>query len=161
MTQRLHLVSGRGQVIDPDGSVVHDTGWHLNSLADEGELSILSVYFQDDANPDKYLGLLTDDPAETDEMTDVVEQTGSGYARIQIASGDWSTPTLDAGDYKTTAAEKVFGPATGSPWSIKHAFLTTDLSGTAGLFINWVPLSGPTTINVGQSFRYTLAVKVQ
>jgi hypothetical protein len=152
---------GRGQVLDPDGSVAHDTGWHLNSLADEGELSILTSYFLEGTNPDKFLGLLTADPSETDEMADVVEMSGSGYERIQIASGDWGAPALSSGDYRTTATEKAFGPATGGPWSIKHAFLTTALSGTAGLFLLWVPLSGPTTVGVGQSFRYTLAAKVQ
>lgn len=163
---KLHLVMGRGEVLDPDGSVAHRTELRRNTLADEGESSVLDVFFLENAVPDKYLGLMTDDgdPLEDDTMSAfaaAVEETGGGYSRQQILAGDWSTPTLDGGDYVSTAAEQTFGPATGAAWSIKHAFLTTTASGTGGLFLLWVPLSGITTVNIGQSFKYTLSVRAQ
>lgn len=163
---KLHLVMGRGEVINPDGSVAWSEDWQRNTLANEGEESVLNVYFLGTSNPSKYLGLLTDDgdPLETDTMASfsaAVEETGGGYARQQITTGDWGSPTLDSGDMQVTAAEKTFGPASGSAWSVKHAFVTTTVSGTGGKFVLWVPLSGVTTVNVGQSFKYTLSVKAQ
>jgi hypothetical protein len=153
---------GRGRVLAPDGTVVSDTGWRLNSLADEGEIDVLSVYFMEMSNPDKYLGLLTSTPSKDDSVADLDELNSVDYIRAQILPSDWGVPQLDAGDYKTVATEKSFGPVTGSSWAIRHAFLTTDLMGTAGKFILWVPLAGsPTIVEVGHVFRYTLATKAR
>lgn len=160
---KLHLVMGRGQIINPDGSIAWEEDWRLNTLADEGEKFVLDVVLREQANLNKWLGLLTVDPSETDTMLTVTEQVGNGYARQAFVAGggDWSVPTLDSGDYMSDGVEKTFGPVTSSPWTIKHAFVTTTVSGTGGLFVLWIPLSATTVVAVGQFFKYIVHVKAQ
>jgi hypothetical protein len=57
-------------------------------------------------------------------------------------------------------AEKTFGPISGSSLVATHASLSTTSTG-AGILIATVALSGTTTVNVGQSFKYTLRWKQQ
>lgn len=162
-----HLVEGFGRVVNPDGSVAwEDDDWQPNAVADEGEASIINVYLRELTNPSKYLGLLADAGiVETDTLATMVEAQvpgANGYNRQQIAAGGWGAPGLDSGDMQSEAAEETFGPASGSNWTgITHVFLGTVLTGTAGLFLLFVPLSGTTTINIGQSFKYTLRWKTQ
>jgi hypothetical protein len=87
-----------------------------------------------------------------------------GYARQQVLAADWGAPALVGGDYKTTSAQKTFGAATGSAWTVTHIALVTTAAGVtspATLFILWIPLSGATTVNVGQTFNFTAAVTAQ
>lgn len=161
-----HPTLGRGQLLSPEGDVLwEDPDWIENTLADEGEKSILDVYFREQAHPAKWLFLLNDSSlAETDTMAGVTEAKVpgvDGYARQQILAGDWSVPALDTGDMQSTASEKVFGPATGNAWTLTHAALTTAQTGTGGLFVLYVALSATTVVAIGQSFKYTLKSKVQ
>lgn len=160
---KLHLVQGRGQIINPDGSIAWEEDWQLNTLADEGEGSVLDVYLGEAAHPTKYLTMLTAAPAETTTMATMTERAlTNGFARIQIANTDWAAKTLNAGDFQRTAAEKTFGPVTTADWTgLTHAALVTTATGTAGLFLLYVALSATTTVAVGQSFKYTLTVKAQ
>jgi hypothetical protein len=157
-----HPVMGRGQVLNPDGSVAWEESWQLNAVADEGEKAILDVFYREQANVAKYLALLTAAPSETTTMATMTELgAGVGYSRQQIAAGDWSAPALDAGDMQTQAAEKTFGPATGA-WAITHVAIVTVASGTGGLFLQFLALSAnPTNIASGQSFKYTYRTKAQ
>lgn len=161
----LHLVWGKGQVINPDGSIAWEEDWQPNALLDEGEQSVLEVYFREQTNPAKYLALLTATPTDTSTMatmTEVFAPPLNGYARQQVINTDWAATTLNSGDYQTTAAEKTFGPATSNPWnSLTRVALVTTATGTAGKLLLEVALSGTTTISVGQSFKYTLTVKAQ
>lgn len=158
---RMHLVEGRGQLLSPDGDVLwEDPDWIPNALHDAGEQSMLSVYLKEQANVAKYVGLLNDaSVAETDgTMTAVTEMAtpgSNGYNRQQIAAGDWTDDGLQGGDYRFSAAEKTFGPISGSAQTATHASLSSTSTG-AGILIATVALSGTTTINVGQSFKYTL-----
>ncbi len=145
-----------------------DPDWMPNTLADEGEESMLNVYLLEAANPSKYLGLLNDATiAETDDLGTMVESkvpAADGYNRQQIANTDWSAPALDSGDMQTAAAEETFGPASGSAWTCTHAMLVTHLtsqSAGSGKFLLYVALSATTTVAVGQSFKYTLSWKQQ
>jgi hypothetical protein len=163
---RFHLMMGKGAVRAADGSIVwEDADWMPNALADEGEQSMLNVYLLAASNPSKYLGLLNGgSPGETTTMSGITEtQTpaANGYNRQQIASGDWASPTLNSGDYQTTAAQKTFGAASGSSWTTTHAYLTTTLADTLGKFLLYIALSATTTVAVGQQFLYTLTIKAQ
>lgn len=166
-SRRITLTYGRGAVLAPDGSVDHwvDDEWQPNFLADEGEQSVLDVYFLENANVAKYLALLTATPNDTTTEATMVElfsPPDSGYARVQINAGDWGAPGLDAGDYMTTAAQKTFGPAATNPWTdFTYVALVSTATGTAGLFLSAIALSGTTSIAVGQSFLYTMAQKAQ
>lgn len=160
-----HPTLGKATVINADGSIASEGPWVENLLADEGEQSILNVYFLEAANPTKYLCLLQGTPGETTTMATMTESPApgvNGYARQQIVNTDWGAPSLDSGDYMTTAAAKTFGPASGSNWtSLTYVGLVTTSSSTAGKFIAAVALSGTTTVAVGQSFLYTLSMKAQ
>jgi hypothetical protein len=164
--ERVSRFEGRGQLLSPEGDVLwEDPDWIPNALHDAGEESMLNVYLREQANPAKHLGLLNDaSVAETDGTMSAVTESktpgSDGYNRQQIAAGDWSAPALDSGDMQTAAAEKTFGPISGSSLVATHASLSTTSTG-AGILIATVALSGTTTVNVGQSFKYTLRWKQQ
>lgn len=160
-----HPTLGRADVINADGTIAHRGEWVENFLADEGEQSILNVYFLEAANPTKYLCILQGAPGETTTMATMTESPApgvNGYARQQVIAGDWSAPALDSGDYMTTAAAKTFGPASGSNWTnLTYVAMVTTASSTSGKFIAAVALSGTTTVAIGQSLLYTLSMKAQ
>jgi len=150
-------------VIEPDGSIVEQPDdWSYNALHDAGEQSMLEVYLTATANPTKYLGLLNDASiAETDgTMTAVTESKTAGtdgYNRQQItndtnATTGWPTSALVAGDWRMSAAEKTFGPITGTALTGTHTSLSTTLTG-AGLLLATLALAATTTVAVGQSFK--------
>ena len=157
----MSLCMGFGAVIEPDGTVaMQEDEWSFNLLHDAGEQSMLNVYLREQANPSKYLGLLNDaSVAETDgTMTAVTEMStpgSNGYNRQQIIAADWTDDGLQSGDYRFSAAAKTFGPIATATQTATHASLSTTATG-AGLLLVTVALSGTTTINVGQSFVYTL-----
>jgi hypothetical protein len=158
--RRWHPTEGKGVLVNPDGSVEWEGEWVENALHDAGEQSMLNVYLKEQANVTKYLGLHNDATiAETDgTMTAITEMTtagSNGYNRQQIAAGDWTDSGLQGGDYRFDAAEKTFGPITGANQTALGATLSTTATG-AGILLLTVALSGSTTINIGQSFKYTL-----
>ena len=157
-----------GRAVDPsDAAVLLD--WEENALLDEGEQDILNVWLLQTSDLSKYLALMKGTaPAETDTLTFLAGGTNgeaqtpaaNGYNRQQIANTDWATPTLNSGDYQTTAAQKTFGPASGSNWaSMTGVTLVTHVtsqSAGSGKLLIYVALSGTTTVNIGQSFLYQL-----
>ncbi len=128
-----------------DGKVTYDSGWWMpNALANEGQASMLNVYFLETTNVSKYLGLLNMTgggvPTKTTTMSGITESTTpgtNGYSRQQITSGNWGSPALDSGDEMITAAQKTFGSFTGSV-PVSHVYLTTTSTGTGGLFLLYV-----------------------
>lgn len=164
---KLHFVYGRGTVLNADGSVAWEEDWQRNALLDEGEQSVLEVYFREQANPTKFLALLTAAPGETATMatmTEVFAPPLNGYARqaYTAGGGDWGATALNAGDYQTTASQKTFGPASSSAWTaLTNVAIVTTSTGTAGKLILTIALSDTTTISIGQSFLYTTTVKAQ
>ncbi len=83
-----------------------------------------------------------------------------GYNRQQVTgTTDWTDDGLIAGDYRFSAAQKTFGPVTGTAWTINNAGMVTAATGQlagSGKFILYLALSATTTIAVGQSMLYTL-----
>lgn len=160
--RRPHVFWGKGTVLNSDGTVDHELDWVRNAVADEGEQSVLNVWLRAQSNPSKYLLLLNQaSPGETTTLATMTETTTAGtqgYARQQLLTTDWGVPSLTGGDYKSTAAEVTFGPASSSSWTLTHAVLGTASTGTSGLFLLFIALSATTTIAVGQSFKYTLAL---
>lgn len=156
---------GRGQVIDEHGEVVWEEDWQSNFLANEGEESILNVWMRGQANPTKWLALLTAAPTEVSTMATMTElfvPPLNGYARQEITAAEWGVPALDDTDMQSTAAEQSFGPVVGLAWTnFTHVAMVTAETGTAGKFLLALALSAATSVAVGQSFRYTLRAKVQ
>lgn len=165
-------LEGRGAIISPEGDVVwEDPDWIPNALLNEGEESILNVYYREQANPSKYLALITGTPAETDTMAWLaaneirVPTPVDGYARQQLLAANWGAPALDTGDMQTSHAEISFGPASGSAWSaITGVAVVTAATGQlagSGKLIQALALTGSQNVSIGFYFRYTLRVKAQ
>ncbi len=153
---------GLAAVMDPDGSVAwQEDEWQSNALHDAGEQSMLNVYLKELANPSKYLALLNDPTLlETDgTMAAVVESkvpAADGYNRQAVVAADWTDDGLISGDYRFSAAEKTFGPVSGTAMTVTASALTTTLTTAAGLLLLTLALSATTTIAVSQSFKYIL-----
>lgn len=168
---------GIGVILEPDGTVATDGmgEWKLNALLDEGEQDILSDWLTGSAILTKYLALLKGTaPAETDTMAFLAGGTNgeigappvTGYSRQQILTTDWGAPTLNSGDYQTTAAQKTFGPnSSGSTWAITSVSLVTaatgQASGSGKHLINTLTSASPTNVANGQSFLWTQTAKAQ
>jgi len=159
--QRRSLAMGIGALISPEGDVLwQDPEWMPNALHDAGEQDMLQVFLSEQAHKTKYLGLLNDaSVAETDgTMSAVTEMTtagSNGYNRQQILNTDWTNDGLVSGDYRFSAAEKTFGPITGSAQTATHASLSSTSTGAGILFLT-LALSASTVIAVSQSFKYIL-----
>jgi hypothetical protein len=163
---RRHMFEGHGQLVSPEGDVLwEDPDWIPNALHDAGENSMLQVYLAGGTNPTKFLALLndgtvaeTDGTMQTSVITEAQTPGSNGYARISLAAGSWSI-ALQSGDYRADYPQQTFGPASGSSWTLTHAAVNTN-SATAQtaseLLLATIALSGTTTVNIGQSFLYTL-----
>lgn len=162
---------GRAQLLSPEGDVLwEDPDWMPNALMDEGEENILNDWLREQAALSKFLCLLTSAPAETDTMAvlatkEVFVPPLNGYARVQVAAGDWGAPALDAGDMQSSAAEKTLGPAATLAWTgLTQVGLVTAATGQtagSGKFLLFIALSATTTVGIGQSLKYTIRAKVQ
>lgn len=162
---------GMGALISPEGDVLwQDEDWQLNALDDEGEADMLNVYLAQGAHLTKYLALLngtTTAPTETSTMAYLGGSAGAnetqvpganGYNRQQILNTDWTNDGLIGGDFRYSAAEKTFGPATAA-WTINQAALVTAATGQvagSGKFLLHLALSATTTVAINQSFKYIL-----
>jgi len=132
----------------------------LNALANEGEVDILDVYFDDQAvRTTLYLRLYNDTPAETDTLATLTgEVTGTGYNGVAVTRGtDWSAPAHDTG---TTTGTKTF--TAGGTWSAATQLVLSDAqSGTSGLFLAWAALSQSRTLGNGDTLDVTLQVTLE
>jgi len=136
--------------------------WYHNYLADGGEQSILDVYFRDGTEPSLYIALLAADPGETGTLVSMTENTGTGYARIQLNRNttDFPTLALDSGDYKVTSASKVF--TAGGAWSAcTHLAIVTAATGTSGVLILVNALGATRSLINTDTLTVTVAIKLQ
>ena len=130
---------------------------------DEGETSVGAVYLQGGAQPDFYLGLYSNssEPGESATMasgiTEIQTPGQNGYARIQLADGDWSESPVGT----FTNLQKTF-TCSGTNWGSAYGyFITTAATGTAGKLICVEHFSdGPYTVNVGWSVKVTPKIVV-
>jgi hypothetical protein len=156
---RMHLFDGFGQVVSPEGDILaEDPEWIPNALHDAGEQTMLNVFLKEQANVTKYLGLLNDaSVAETDGTMTAVTETqtpaANGYNRQQIVNTDWTDDGLVGGDYRFSAAQKTFGPATAT-WTLTHASLSTTLTTAGVLLVTVATVVG--SVPSGSSYLYTL-----
>lgn len=150
---------------------IFDSGWwEPNGLANEGQASMLNVYFLGTSNPSKYIGLLnmpSTVPTKTTTCSSMTESTTTGtngYNRQQIQTTDWGSPALDSGDEQIQASQKTFGQFTGNV-SVSHVFGTTASTGTSGLFLFFISTayftanSAARTFVNGESYLVTLRDK--
>lgn len=156
------LFFGKATVLSPEGDVLYeDPDWMPNTLADQGEVEMGQVYLKGVATSSKYLGLLNDGTiAETDTpdlLTETTTAGTNGYARQQLVAATWPAFAVTGGDGKSTYPEITFGPATAT-WTVTSVWITDHVTNktSSNLFIAWVNLGATTTVNSGQSFKYTL-----
>lgn len=160
--ERFSLVEARATLLEPDGSVAWQSDFESNLLHDNGAKQIINVYLREQANVSKYLALANDGTLTDTDLTvaDTTESKTPGsdsYNRQQIAAADWSVPALDSGEHLTSAAEKTFGPVSGSTLTVTHALLVTAATGGTAEIICSVALSA--SVAVGQSLRCTFRQK--
>ena len=118
----------------------NDALWTPNALADEGEVDILSVYFDAVAvRTNFYLGLTTTLPVEADTLAAIDEHpVQDGYSRKVVARGSaWTLPTAGGG----TTSDTVTWTATATWTAVTDLFLTDGASGTSNEFLAWATLS--------------------
>lgn len=155
------LVIPRGSRLEADA--IAEQGWSSNSLADEGESDMLDVYFRNQTAPTNfYARLYNDTPVDTDTLATLTgEASGNGYGALTFArgTGDWGAPALDSGDHQITSGTKQFSASGGSWGPVTYAVLASAATGTAGLLINYAPLSQSRTLADGDSLDLTWAIK--
>lgn len=123
--------------------------------ADEGE-QMIGQLFQGTAMPTLYVGLILSSGALPTETTTLATMTGectdAGYARLALAPNltDWPTLALDGGDYMLTSKPLSFGNAV-AQYVVRYYFICDVLTGTAGKFCGWQPLTTDRTIAIGDN----------
>lgn len=147
----------RGSVSEKE--LIEAQSLSLNALADEGEVDILDVYFDDQAvRTTLYFGLTSVAPSETSTLTTLTELTvANNYARIAVTRGtDWGAPTAGGGTASTTKQFSATGAWTGAT----DLFLGTTASG-AGLLIAYAALSQTRTLGNGDTLDVDMTVTLE
>lgn len=166
---RVLWLSGIGDVDLEVGSPEHvealaDQMFTPNALADEGEQSMLDVYFRGATAPTAfYIALYNDTPVDTDTMASLAgEPSGSGYARQLVERSNTGFPTLalDSGDFRAVSSVETFTASGGSIGPVTHACLVTAATGTGGLHIAYNALSTSRTLASGESLDVTYRIKL-
>jgi len=119
---------------------------------DQGETDVLKVYFSGEQahRSTLYIGLYTNatEPDETATLADIVEPSGSNYARQAIADSEWTVSGSTA-----TAAAKTFAP-NGEDWGTVTGYFLATTGDNTGLllavehFDTGKPLSGDDELQV-------------
>lgn len=144
-------------------------GSNYNNLADEGEQSVLEVYLRGSsaAQPGTfYLRLYGDTPVDTDTLALLTgEPSGSGYAAQTVfrttGTDGWPTLGLQAGDYRADSGTFTFNCTSGSWGPVTYACLTSVGTGTLGLLVSYVALSGSRILQNGDSLKVSMQIKLQ
>jgi hypothetical protein len=165
--------NGIGEVQVPVASseyieALNDRGWQNNALADEGESSMLSVYFQGTTKVPTFYGrLYTSTPTEISTLTTLTgEVAGTGYpGTVSWASNTTDFPTLAktaAGntDFQVTSLTKTW--TAGSTWTAaaSNLVLATVQTGAAGLHIAWVSLTTPRSLVNTDTLDVSVAISL-
>jgi hypothetical protein len=153
---------------ETDLEVKHSQLWTPNALADEGEIDILDVYFEDQAvRATLYLRLYNSaTTAEADTLTTIEaigsgEESAGGYGNIAVARGtDWTAPTAPGGTTTPATGSHTFN-ATATWAAVQSMVLATVATGAAGLHIAWVNLSASRSLVNGDSLDTDLTVSLE
>lgn len=161
---------GGGQSFHPGEIIVgskrhlelkRDQLWTPNALADEGEIDLLDVYFEDQAvRSSLFLRLYNDTPVEADTLAALTgEVSGTGYGAITVTRGtDWTAP--GAGGTGTDMTTKQFA-ATGSWSAATYLVVATVGTGTSGLLIAFNALSATRTLSNGDTLDIDLNIDLE
>ncbi len=166
-TPRLHVVFADVSHIR-DGRVIWREEDLENILHDEGEIALLSAYFDTDlagyGPPPASLYLGLDNRTTVTEAQTLAnlsgEPSGNGYARQAVSTTTGWTISAPVDDYQAKTGTIVFN-ATGAGWGpVSRLFLTTAASGTTGKLLVTVSLSTSRTLLGGDQLNVDLAIKM-
>lgn len=138
-----------------------------NMITDEGEESFLKMITRADVSEvssggNWYIGLTNVTPAETHDLTDIVEPSAGGYARQAVARNSTGWPTIEAvGSSYRALTQQVNFAASGAAFNIAvaRAFLCNVASGTSGrLFAYSGAFSAPITVGDGETLPLVYAL---
>lgn len=145
-------------------------GSEYNNLADEGEQSVLEAYLRGSAAAQPgtfYLRLFGTTPVDTSLLSNLLasEPVGSGYAAATVyrntATNGWPTMGLQSGDYRADSGTFAFTCNSGSWGPVTYACLTSVGTGTVGIHISYVALSGSRILQNGDTLNVSIQVKLQ
>lgn len=164
---RIIWASGLGEMdvpVEDAPAVKASQLWTPNALADEGESSMLGVYFRGATPPTAFfLRLYNDTPVDTDTLATLTgEVTGTGYAAIELSrdTTDWPILALDSGDYQVTSDDFVFTGGPGGWTAATHLVMATVASGTVGLLVTYNALGATRTLIENDALTVSVAVKL-
>jgi len=147
-----------------DGKVIWEENYKKNSLANQGALAILQVYYQGIgvAPPDFYVRLCNYSPLVTDTLATIQnEPVGNGYIPQPVPSSTLGFPINDIapdGNPRLTSMIVTFTATTGNIGPVITAFLATSSNNT-GILQGFLPLSMQRTILAGDSMTYQFYVE--
>jgi len=110
-----------------------------------------------------YLGLATDESLDEDAgLADVGEVTGTGYARVTIASAAaaWTSAGAGTADWKVTAADACVFTATGNDWDDAKMWFLATTSDDTGKLIASGALSETRSLVSGDSLSVTPTIQL-
>jgi hypothetical protein len=139
-----------------------------NALANEGETSILDVYFRGAAAPAGYfLRLYNTTPVLTSTLASLSTfepATANGYNPASQALGrnstDWPTLALATSHFEVTSKTLTITAAGGTIGPVTYAAIATTSDNT-GKLISYAALSATRTLNSGDSLQMTYKVRLQ
>ena len=125
----------------------------MSRLHDQGEANIGNIYLRNQAhNANLFLGLYTNatQPIQADTMVQVTEVSGGGYARITLPPADWTQVggQTGEGDTRFDQPQRTF-TFTAGVGNVTGCFITTALTGTAGLLVTTEHF--PVGVNINQT----------
>ena len=151
----LHVLHAQSWAVDADGKLLWTDPWMSNILHDEGEIAILSAYFDTDLSTygappaSLYLGLDNrTTPAEADTLASLSgEPSGNGYSRKAISTTTGFTIAASAPYNQATSTTQSYTASGGTIGPVKNRFLCTVSTGTSGKLLATVALSTTRTLN--------------
>lgn len=129
----------------------------MGKLVNEGESDVLTKWIKD-SYVTLYLGLYTNttEPAETADLASLTEPSGFGYARIALASADWSIAS--AVNDVIENLQKTF-TASGGTWGNCYGyFIGTTVDNTGLLLFVEHFSNGPYDVTDGSSVKITPSI---
>ena len=146
-----------------DDKVIWEEEAH-NDLVDEGEQSLLQVYFRGLEEPTSfYLRLAYDSIRETDTLSNIEnEPSGNGYAAETLARSPSGFPVLEKheGDYRVVSKTCTFTASGGVIGPVNVMFLATSTDAT-GKLIASISMSISRTLQSGDSLQATIKIKLK
>lgn len=133
-------------------------------LVDDGEKTILDVFFRNKTLPSKFYIRLTTGLSETSSIGDLsgFEPSTNGYAPQLVEANATGFPTLAtvSGDWRITTKTVTFN-ATGGQWGpVTQACICT-ASDSNGTLLGFTALSNSRILYTNESINVSLSIKLQ